>query len=54
MKPGMIRIGDLGNGQQKKPEPVEDNPNTVTAADIEQVLHEARIARAAKHARHRA
>lgn len=54
MKPGMIRIGDLGNGQQKKTEPVDDNPNTVTAADIEWTLHEARVARAAKRPRHRA
>lgn len=46
MKVGQIRLGDLGNGEQKKDTPVEEIPNTVTAADIEMRLHERRIRRA--------
>lgn len=46
MKAGHISLGDLGNGEQKKSTPAEGIPNTTTAADIEQRLHERRIARA--------
>lgn len=45
MKAGRISLTDLGNGEQKKATPAEEVPNTVTAADIEMLLHERRVRR---------